>query len=48
MEWKLSMLKLIDQNDLPDKFEYPAAVYKLLECNLINFEIGRASCRERV
>jgi hypothetical protein len=39
MEWKLSMLKLIDQNDLPDKFEYPAAVYKLLECNLINFDV---------
>lgn len=33
------MLKLIKKNNLPEKFEYPEAIHKLLECNLINFDV---------
>lgn len=39
MEWKLNMLQLIDQKNLPEKFKYPDAIYKLIECNLINFDV---------
>lgn len=33
------MLQLINQKDLPKKFTYPNSIYKLIECNLINFDV---------
>lgn len=33
------MLQLINQNDLPEKFRYPDAIYKLIECGLTNFDV---------
>lgn len=46
------MIRLLDKEDLPQGFRYPAAMEKLLECQLTNFDVwyfmDEESARSRI